>query len=63
MRLKAEQKLNEKTVKEAERATKEVQNAQTKKISVKTPEKKAVKEEEINPNVKNISILSYNLTY
>ncbi|XP_043686122.1 lysine--tRNA ligase isoform X1 [Vespula pensylvanica] len=50
MRLKAEQKLNEKAVKEAERATKEVQNVQTKKISIKTPEKKAVKEEEINPN-------------
>ncbi|KAL2720018.1 lysine--tRNA ligase isoform X1 [Vespula squamosa] len=50
MRLKAEQKLNEKAIKEAERAMKEVQNAQVKKISIKTPEKKAIKEEEINPN-------------
>ncbi|XP_047345197.1 lysine--tRNA ligase isoform X1 [Vespa velutina] len=50
IRLKAEQKLNEKAVKEAEKVTKEVENAQTKKIPVKTLEKKPIKEEEINPN-------------
>ncbi|XP_014600815.1 PREDICTED: lysine--tRNA ligase isoform X1 [Polistes canadensis] len=50
MRLKAEQKLNVKAVKEVQRTAKEVQNAQTKKNSVKTPEKRAPKEEEISPN-------------